>query len=281
MGVRSEPPSSELARDFGVDAVSFVPWPVGFESECWIADHQWFVKVWRDRDQPVDLRLPAALADAGLPVPRPLRPDVERTEDGRPYAVFPYVHGRHATDNDRVAVAQLLRRVHDLPTDGLPLSTHSPTDELLVDLRTRLAHPWIVDGGAVLAEWIDRLDAVSVRAHTIRVRSVLSHDDLDGENVLIGDDGRVVAALDWDWARLAPREHDLWTVIDHAQPRLFLDAYGIHEVDIDLTHVELGLLRRALGDLAIRVVQLIDRPGITTWGFDRLARVDQTLDLFR
>ena len=110
--------------------------------------------------------------------------------------------------------------------------------------------------------------------------SVLSHDDLDRENVLIGDDGKVVAALDWDWARLGPREHDLWTVIDHEQPRRFLEAYRVDDVDLDPTHLEFGLLRRALGDLAARVVGEVDRPGVITWGFDRLARVDDTLALF-
>jgi len=113
------------------------------------------------------------------------------------------------------------------------------------------------------------------------VPDVLSHDDLDGANVLIGSDGQVVAALDWDWARLGPREHDLWTVVDHTHPRRFLEAYGIHELDLNPTHLELGLIRRALGDLAARVVQQVDRPGVTTWGFERLARIDDTLALFR
>jgi|CXWL01.1.fsa_nt_gi hypothetical protein len=46
-----------------------------------------------------------------------------------------------------------------------------------------------------------------------------------------------------------------------------------------MRHVLL-VLRRALGDLTVRVVQGIDRPGVITWGFDRLVRVDDTLDLF-
>ena len=109
---------------------------------------------------------------------------------------------------------------------------------------------------------------------------VVSHDDLDRANVLIGDDGRVVAALDWDWARLGPREHDLWTVIDHEHPRRFLDAYRIDDVDLDLTHLEFGLLRRGLGEFATRVVEEVDRPGVERWGFERLARVDHILALF-
>ena len=55
-----------------------------------------FVKIWHDRGRRVDLAVLVALADAGLPVPRPLRLDLQRTDDGRQSAVFPYVHGRHA-----------------------------------------------------------------------------------------------------------------------------------------------------------------------------------------
>jgi hypothetical protein len=86
--------------------------------------------------------------------------------------------------------------------------------------------------------------------------------------------------LDWDWARLGPREHDLWLVIDEDHPQQFLDSYGISDLQLNPTHLEFGLLRRALGDLAARVVDEVDRPGVATWGFDRLARVDSTLCLF-
>lgn len=65
-------------------------------------------------------------------------------------------------------------------------------------------------------------------------------------------------------------------VIDESHPSAFLDAYGIAELDVDVAHLEHGLLRRALGDLAARV----DHGGVTTWGFDRLARIDDTLSLF-
>ncbi len=280
MGSARTPPERELRRDFGLDSERFVRWPGGFESECWIADGCWFIKVWNDRDRAVDLGVLDALADAALPVPRPLRADLTRTDDGRPYAVFPYVHGRHATDDDCGEVARLLRRVHDLPTDRLALPVLVPSAEPLDLLRPRLAHPWIADRADELVAWLDRFELVLDRAGATTVPHVLSHDDLDGANVLIGDDGTVVAALDWDWARLGPREHDLWTVIDHAHPRRFLDAYRIADVDLDPTHLELGLLRRALGDLAARVVADVDRPGVDTWGFERLARVDDTLALF-
>jgi len=156
-----------------------------------------------------------------------------------------------------------------------PPTSHSSTCAL--GSRT----PWVVDRADELAAWLDRFEAVLARARSTTVPNVLSHDDLDGANVLLDDSGSVVAALDWDWARLGPREHDLGTMTDHAQPRRFLDAYGVNDVDLDPTHLEFGLLRRALGDLAARVVEQVDRSAVTTWGFERLARVDDTLALFQ
>jgi Phosphotransferase enzyme family len=159
--------------------------------------------------------------------------------------------------------------------------TTPPPDQLLDQLRTQLSHPWIAERAGELDAWLHRFDEVLARARSAPVSDVLSHDDLDGANVLIGSDGQIVAALDWDWARLGPREYDLWTVVDHTHPRRFLVSYGIDQLDLDPTHLELGLIRRALGDLAARVVQQVDRPGVTTWGFQRLVRIDQILALFR
>ena len=274
------PPVAELRRDFGLDAQTLVACPYGFESECWILDDRWFVKVWHDDDQPVDLALLERLADHGLPVPRPLRSDVARTDDGRRYAVFPYVRGRHATGDDWAEVARMLRRVHDAPPESIGLQTSPLSDEPLVQLRPRLDHPWIADRADELSEWLDRFEAIVNRARATDVPAGLSHDDFGGHNLIVDCDGRVAAIVDWDRARLGPREHDLWLVIDETHPREFLDAYGAPALDLDVAHLEYGLLGRALGDLAGRVVEEVDQHGLTTWGFDRLARVEETLALF-
>lgn len=273
-------PIIELRRDFGLDAITVEGSPGGFESKCWVVDGKWFVKVWHDDRHPVDLALLDRLADAGLPVPRPVRSDVLRTERGHRYAVFPYVRGRHATGDDWRAVARGLRRIHDVPVDGLGLPSPAPTDEPLVDLRARLDHPWIAARADELSSWLDRFEVVVREAGAKDVPQVLSHDDFGGDNLLLNDEGAIVAMLDWDWARLGPREHDLWLVIDEPHPSQFLATYGPSDLALDRSHLEFGLLRRALGDLAARVVAGRDRPGITAWGFDRLRRIDATLKLF-
>ena len=124
---------------------------------------------------------------------------------------------------------------------------------------------------------IDRLEVVVERATGVARPGVLCHTDLIGDNLLIGDDGRVVAMLDWDHAAIAPREHDVWVATEGPMAAEFLGAYGV--VDLDPTHLEYALLGRAVGDLAARIGEQVDRPGIDTWGFDRWHRLEHNLDL--
>lgn len=114
----------------------------------------------------------------------------------------------------------------------------------------------------------------------MRASPVLSHDDLGGHNLLLDATGNVAAMLDWDYACVGPREHDLWMVIDEERPTEFLNTYGAGEVALSADLLEYALLRRALADLSARVSSERDRPGVDTWGFARLARLDATLTLF-
>jgi aminoglycoside phosphotransferase (APT) family kinase protein len=269
------PTRTELHTQLGIDVGPLRPHPGGYEADAF-TDGTWFVKVWRDGRE-VDVSLLDRLAGAGLPVPTAV--GTALTDDGRRCAVFPFVEGRHATADDADEVARGLRCVHEVQVDELALPAPLLCDEPLVDLRSRLDHPWVRERADELETWLDRFERVLEHARATVVPHVLSHDDFGGSNVLLDGDGRIVAMLDWDWARLGPREHDLWLVIEEAQPERFLDAYG-RDVAFDRTHLEFGLLRRALGDLAARVVDGVDRPGVTTWGFDRLARLDATLELF-
>ena len=136
------------------------------------------------------------------------------------------------------------------------------------------------DRAGELGAWLDRYEAVLDRAAATEVPLGLLHNDFGGHNMLLDDDGRLVAILDWDWAMTGPREHDLWLVVDEPRASDLLAAYGIGDVEIDRTHLEYALLRRALGDLNGRIAANVDRPGVTTWGFDRLDRLDATLSLF-
>jgi hypothetical protein len=87
-----------------------------------------------------------------------------------------------------------------------------------------------------------------------------------------------VAILDWEQAILGPREHDVWVAAEGDRGELFLAEYGARDLDID--HLEYALLARALRDMAARVLAETDRPGVDTWGFRRIAKLERDLEIF-
>lgn len=269
----------DLAHDFGIETASLHPHPGGFESDCLVADGRWFVKVWRGSEPPAGLHLLEKLRSAGLPVPAPIPAkagELFAWWRGRPYAVFPYVQGRTARGDDWYLTAQALKRVHEVDGIGLPQTSIDEPD--IWQLRKRLDHPWIKDRGHEVSESIDRLQRVIERAEAKPVPRVVCHRDFVGQNLLISA-GQVVAILDWEQAILGPREHDVWMAAEGDHGDLFLAEYGARDLDID--HLEYALLARALRDMAARVLQQTDRPGVETWGFRRIAKLERDLEMFR
>ena len=235
------------------------------------------MKVWPG-DPPSTLGVAEQL---DLPVPVPIRTvdgalvGTLDDGDGRAFGVFPFLPGRHSTRDDWAVVARALRRLHDHPVvEGLP--PNDLAEECIDDLRARLDHPWIADRADIVAAGVDRLEAVIDVARThVDVPQVVCHRDFGGWNLLVDDDGEVTAMLDWDSVVRGSREHDVWIAFEEADPVAFLETYGAQ--DLDLAHLEVALLARALRDMAARVVLERDREGIEPWGFARLARLDADL----
>lgn len=270
------PTRAELGDAFGLVVHELRRHPVGYESECWVADDRWFVKVWRHGPPHNQLDLLDELASSGLPVPVALR-----TRDGLPtaishdrtYAVFPYVVGRHAGTEDAAEVGRALRRVH--ATTGVTVA-HASMDEPCIEaVRARLDHPWLRSRRDEVARQVDRLEELAAAARASERPVVLAHNDFGGFNLLLGDDGHTVAMLDWDWASWAPAEHDLWLLVDTPRAAELLAAYG--PADLDRTHLEYAMQARAVRDLAARVEDEVDRPGVDTWGFERWRRIPDVL----
>ncbi|GAB3744229.1 phosphotransferase enzyme family protein [Microlunatus parietis] len=272
----------DLERDYGLAISSLEPHPGGFASDCWVADGRWFVKVWPEGEQPTGLRQLGELGALGLPVVEPLRSvrgELSVPTGTRSYAVFPYLEGRTATWNDWRVAARALRQVHEAPV-RVELPPVDTTEPEIRALGRQLDHPWIADRAAKLTAAIDRLDDVRARLAGKAVPQVVCHTDFHGLNLLIDDAGEVAAILDWDYAVIGPREFDLWVAADGGD-RLaeFLDAYAADDLDLD--HLEFALLARGLRDLSARVSNEMDRPGVETWGFDRIRNVDRNLEVFR
>jgi aminoglycoside phosphotransferase (APT) family kinase protein len=249
----------------------FEPLAGGFLPRCW-TDGRQVLKVW-DEGLPASL---AVLGDLDLPV---VVPEATAVIAGWGVAVFPFVRGRQATGADVPTLAHTMRLMHDHPLVDLP---RLPIEEswCLETMRDRLDHPWIRDRRGEVEAQLDRLEGAIERARARPRPDVICHTDFGGHNALVDVTGAVVAILDWDYARLAPREHDLWAAFEEPDPREYLDEYG-RDVDLDYAHLEYALLARALRDATARVATERDRTGIDTWGFDRWRRLDRNLGLIR
>jgi Ser/Thr protein kinase RdoA (MazF antagonist) len=270
----------DLARDYGLDIGEVHPHPGGFGTDGLVADGKWFVKLWRGGEPPERLELLGELSAAGLPVPAAIPAatgELYSWWQGRPYAVFPYITGRPADDDrDWRLTAQAMKQIHGLDGIDLPLAT---LDEPHVWwLRDQLDHPWLADRRHVVADNLLRLERTTARARAKSVPQVVCHRDLHGLNLLIDDD-HVAAVLDWEVAAVAPREHDLWIAASGTHGKEFLTEYGA--TDLDLDHLEYALLARALRDMSARVSTQTDRPGVDTWGFRRIAKLERDLEMFR
>lgn len=273
--------TAELLRDFGITVSALRSHPGGFESDCWVADDAWFVKRWKQPGAPIGLARLAELRAAGLPVVVPARAvtgELFAVSRGRSYAVFPYLPGRTATADDWRVTARALRQVHGVRARlGLPRAGTAEPE--IRELSRNVDHPWIADRRDEVLAAVCRLDAAIARAKAKPVREVLCHTDFGGFNLILDDAGEVAAILDWDYAVLGPREYDVWIAAEGPHLTAFLDEYGAHDLDLD--HLEYALLARALRDLAARVLTGVDRPGVETWGFDRIAKLDGDLEAFR
>jgi Ser/Thr protein kinase RdoA (MazF antagonist) len=166
--------SADLARDFGVRADALRPHTGGYESDCWVADDAWFVKLWKQQSQPQGLGVLQDLQDLGLLVPAPIPAvsgELYAVLNDRAYAVFPYIQGRTANQDDWRVTARALRQVHEL--GDRPRLPHLTWDEPEIRaLGERLDHPWIADRRDEVAAAIHRLDETIKRcrlaAHRMR-----------------------------------------------------------------------------------------------------------------
>jgi spectinomycin phosphotransferase len=117
---------------------------------------------------------------------------------------------------------------------------------------------------------------------------VLCHTDMGSDNLLVDEAGRLYV-LDWDEATVAPPEHDLhearWIGLERVL-RAYHEAGGAAPLHLD--HFAFYILRRALGDMTVRLTRILSVNatdeedddaifGIEEWGFRQWVALDETL----
>jgi spectinomycin phosphotransferase len=158
---------------------------------------------------------------------------VYRVDDRHCVSLFPYVDGKpgewgrspgRAGLDDVIA---LLARLHASPrpagTATRPRPDVPARDDLEQALRD-LDRAW--DGGplsdlarrelashrAVIVDWLSCLDHYALRAETTNPPLVVTHGEPHPGNLIRTHGG--FALIDWDTVAVAPRERDLWMLVD-------------------------------------------------------------------
>jgi aminoglycoside phosphotransferase (APT) family kinase protein len=218
-----------------------------------------------------------AVERLGLPVAHILRTGSSASAFGRPFSIMAFVAGRDPVADGMVRrvpqiLADTLRRIHALPTEGMPAvgDVNGLVKELRASARAEIAQAarWFEDGAFERSSF------------------VLCHGDLHARNLLV-EDGQLVAVLDWEIARLAPRAFDvarsalllrlmpgvggrllrqLVRLLGRRASRQFVDAYATP------APLDSASLARCEALHVLRLVALIRSPGLATAGVRALWR---------
>lgn len=188
-----------------------------------VADRgRFFLRVNEGKSEPAvryEAELVAAVAEAGVPTPVPLRASTgERffDLDGKLISVFPWVAGGHRragaiTPNDTAAVGRALARLHLI---GLSLADRFESESIYTTARIAerfegfrgSLDPALGDAIAIMADELDYLASVA-GARDAAARGII-HGDLFVDNVLFDGD-RLAALIDFEQASSGTFVYDL------------------------------------------------------------------------
>lgn len=232
------PPSARLLRHWGIGGpVTFDRLTAGTMNHSWRVDSShgaYVLKGHLDADRPqimLQHRVTAGLRDAGLPVPVAVPASRRRTvvTAGRvPYALYPWVDGRHRHGLDLSypecrALGELLGGLHDrlgviMPAvqQTLVVPTAVPEDALTLIDGLLAGIPWPRGDFDRLAERRLKERRAMIRRYAgLRPPDVEAvtvgyvHGDFHALNLLYGEDDTVNAVLDWDRLAVAPFGREL------------------------------------------------------------------------
>jgi spectinomycin phosphotransferase len=219
---------------------------------------------------------------------------------GLSFAVYGFIEGHTIWDtwqDSLEGIAEILGRLHagsprllardlkfPMPEEDfeLPFETRLLEDLNAFQFTDSVSRPGVLALRDVLLprrdELLELLNRAKAFQSLVRYRPrkfVVTHTDLHGGNLLLDPTG-VLWALDWETARVAPAEHDLWMV--HSRFADFLPVYEQAlgrrcEIDFDL--LGFYFYRRNLEDLAMNVQQVMDGGRSDEQDFEDLVRVQE------
>ena len=228
----------------------------------------------------------SALRDIGLEfVLAPVADDegrsIRRLTERYAVSVTPFVDGKstswgaYESKDERRRVAALVGRLHvsgddvrDLPhLDELTIPSRSVLRDALATLDVPWeSGPYADPARTALAAAADdlhrRLAAYDEDAARVLERTdswVVTHGEPHRANFIVTSEG--LRLVDWDTTRLAPRERDLWLVLD--EELTGWDEYAAVVGDVSLDRETLALYRRwwGLADIAVLTADLL-RPHV-------------------
>ena len=223
----------------------------------------------------------SALPDVGLEfVLAPVADDegrsIRRLTERYAVSVTPYVDGTstswgaYESKDERRRVAELVGRLHVAGEDVRSLPQRDeltiPSRSVLLEALATLDAPWksgpyADPARAALAAAADdlhrRLEAYDQDAARVLERTdswVVTHGEPHRANLIATSEG--LRLVDWDTTRLAPRERDLWLVLDDELTGW--DEYAAVVGDVSLDRETLALYRRwwGLADIAVFTADL-------------------------
>jgi spectinomycin phosphotransferase len=203
--------------------------------------------------------------------------------DGLTFAVYAFIEGRTLWGREGSVLeplAQAVARLHagasKLLSQPLVLPVAQEDFELpfeadLLHHLSTLEHPPTNARPGVLAlrdlmlprqgELLEKLERAKHFQRITRSRprqNIVAHTDMHGNNLMLDNEG-ALWLLDWETARVAPAEHDLWMF--HPMLGEFLIVYDAtleipRELDADL--FGFYIYRRTLEDLAVDVQNILN-----------------------
>lgn len=192
------------------------------------------------------------------------------------YAVclLPFVDGQPGDfdqyqPGDVPAILAMLARLHAatsvVATIAPRMSLNVPGRERLESAMGELGRPWTsgpfaeparkaLDRHATdVADLVAIVGSLAARLEHPDCPWVVTHGEPHAGNMIRTDAGHVL--IDWDTVALAPRERDLWMVIEHAGPDV-LGPAGAIEIDVDWDAVRYFRIRWLLTDIVYFTDQL-------------------------